>query len=80
MGLYQLADSAFMRAFAINPNKLYPLYRQMKLYEATADTIRLIPAAQRVADFTPKVPSKAVTQMKQEARALINHLSSPPKQ
>lgn len=65
---YAKADSMYGHAFRMVPNRIYPLYRQMKLYEATGDTTRCKEMARKVLDFRVKVVSPATREMKVEAR------------
>lgn len=69
-----LPDSLYRRAFLLQPNRIYPLYRQMKLYEAMGDSVRLKAKAREVAGFKPKVDSPAVRDMKKEANVLIKNM------
>ena len=71
MNLYAEADSLYHQAFLLQPNRAYPLYRQMKLYERIGDSIRMERKAREVIAFTPKVMSPAVKEMKDEAQQLI---------
>lgn len=65
---YDIADSLYTKAFFMQPNRLYPLYRQMKLYEQMNDSERLRNKAKEILDFNPKVNSPATEDMKNEAQ------------
>ncbi|MCM1219740.1 MAG: hypothetical protein NC113_09575 [Bacteroides sp.] len=67
MSEYAKADSMYGHAFRMVPNRIYPLYRQMKLYEITGDTARCREMARKVLDFRVKVESPATREMKEEA-------------
>ena len=71
MNLYAEADSFYLQAFLLQPNRIYPLYRQMKLYERTGDVVRKDRKAREILAFTPKVMSPAVKEMKDEARKIV---------
>lgn len=71
MNLYAEADRSYLQAFFLQPNRIYPLYRQMKLYERIGDNIRMNQKAMEIMTFTPKVASPATTEMKDEARQLL---------
>ncbi|MDE5561505.1 MAG: O-antigen ligase family protein [Bacteroidaceae bacterium] len=64
---YGMADSLYAHAFRMVPNRIYPLYRQMKLYENMGDTVRMRSKAAEIADFRVKVESPATREMKREA-------------
>ena len=65
---YAKADSLYEHAFRRIPNRIYPLYRQMKLYEHMGDSIRMQAKANAIAGFVEKVESPATRSMKQEAK------------
>ena len=67
---YDKADSLYDHAFRMVPNRIYPLYRKMKLYEAMGDTTRCKAMACRVQNFCVKVESPATRDMKKEAKAI----------
>ena len=71
MHMYNEADSIYRQAFLLQPNRIYPLYRQMKLYERTGDFVRKDRKAREIIAFTPKVMSPAVKEMKDEAKKFI---------
>ncbi len=76
MNLYEEADSLYRQAFLLQPNRIYPLYRQMKLYEKTGDKQRFIQKAREVKSFHPKIMSPAVNDMKEEARKIVEYKST----
>lgn len=71
MSLYAEADSFYLQAFLLQPNRIYPLYRQMRLYERIGDVVRMDRKAREIIAFTPKVMSPAVMEMKEDASELI---------
>ena len=71
MGETSLADSCYQRAFFMQPNRVYPLYRLMKLYENVGDSAQTLLYARKVVSFNPKVKSSATREMKQEAGKII---------
>jgi len=72
MNLYQKAEQAYQKAFDIMPNRLYPLYRLMLLYEKKGDITKEKEMAQRVISFKEKVVSPATKEMKDKARTILN--------
>lgn len=74
MSLYPQADSAYAHAFLMQPNRAYPLYRQMKLCLRAGDTARAERMARAVRDFVPKVENSATAEMRAEAEALLRDL------
>lgn len=73
---YQRMDSAdvskaikfYDKAFTRMPNRIYPLYLKMKCYLKDGDDLMLEPLLWQMRFMEPKVPSKAVDDMKEEAR------------
>lgn len=72
MQQYALAGQAYRKAFAIMPNRLYPLYQLMLLYEEQGDRKKAKAVAQHIIDMKPKVESPATREMKEKARAIMN--------
>ena len=72
MGELDMAEEYYRRAFAVMPNRLYPLYCMMQLYagqpERQSDALSM---ARRVIDFPVKIASPATDRMKDEANRLL---------
>ena len=68
MGFYPEAEHAYRKAFHVMPNRLYPLYQLMLLYERQGDTERMADMARQVMAFKEKVVSPAIEEMKAKAR------------
>lgn len=68
MHQYHQAACCYERAFAILPNRLYPLYRKMLLFRETGDTGKAHETAQHLLELQPKVESAATKKMKEETR------------
>lgn len=68
---YGKADSLYDHAFRMVPNRIYQLYRCMKLYETTGDMVRCEAMAHKVKDFHVKVESPATRDIKQEAKEIL---------
>ena len=68
---YEMAERYYLKAFHILPNRLYPLYCMMRLYEDMDDVKKKRLAAQQVLDFQAKVDSPAIMEMKNYARKII---------
>ena len=66
---------AIIIAFAMMPNRLYPLYQLMLLYEKEGDVDRLRQMAQRVLAFKEKVSSPATKDMKKKAHEVCESLT-----
>lgn len=71
MGFYQEAEHAYLKAFHIMPNRLYPLYQLMLLYEKMGNKDKMNIVAQRVLSFNEKVISPAIHEMKKKANIVI---------
>ena len=72
MMLFDEAEKAYKKAFSIMPNRLYPLYQLMLLYEKREQRELMVQMAQQVAHFTEKVTSPATEEMKKKAREIIS--------
>lgn len=73
MGLCQEAEKAYMKAFNSMPNRLYPLYQLMLLYEKEGDIEKMTKMAQQVIAFKEKIISPATREMKKKANVIANH-------
>ncbi len=73
---YGMADSLYRHAFHMVPNRIYPLYRRMKLYETMGDSTRMLDIAKSVTNFKVKVESPATRDMKKEAEEMIMTLTN----
>lgn len=71
MGLYAEAERSYMKAFDIMPNRIYPLYCLMLLYEKEGKPEQVINMARRVVAFKVKVKSPATKEMQEKARGMI---------
>lgn len=72
---YDRAESDYRHAYALLPNRLYPLYLLTRLYFEQGDTLRGETAARAVLEFRPKVSSPATASMKSEAEKLLNEVA-----
>ena len=79
LGAPREAETAYRKAFSLLPNRVYPLYRLMKLYEATGKNEKARDMARRITAFRAKVDSPAVRKMKEEAEDLLRqtHVQKP---
>jgi len=75
---YTAAETAFREAAARVPNRLYPLYLLAKMYAEKGDTAQAIATARLVIHKTPKIPSPATREMKQEMQLLVQQLENTP--
>ena len=71
LGAAREAETAYRKAFSLLPDRAYPLYRLMKLYEATGEGGKARDMARRIVAFRAKVDSPAVRKMKEEAEELL---------
>lgn len=67
MGAYDEAETAYLKAYHVLPNRLYPLYQLMCLYEQTGEKQKMWQMVQQVIDFKVKVESPATKEMKDDA-------------
>lgn len=68
---YDLAEHAYEKAYAIMPNRLYPLYQLMVMYEAVGDDVKCKSMARRIVSMKPKVESRATKDMRKKAYSLL---------
>lgn len=68
---HDLAEQAYNRAFSVMPNRLYPLYQLMLLYQDAGDIPKAKAMARRVVGMKPKIESRATRDMKKKARELL---------
>lgn len=71
MGLVEDAEKLYWQAFHIMPNRLYPLYKLMILYEDIGSSDKCLEITQRIIVFKEKVSSTATKQMKDKANEII---------
>lgn len=72
MGLPKDAENAYKKAFSIMPNRLYPLYQLMLLYEKEGDIGKMTEMAQQVIAFKEKIASPATREMKKKTNIIVN--------
>ena len=71
MKYYGLAEQAYNKAFSVMPNRLYPLYQLMLLYQDSGNKQKAKAMAKRVVEMKPKVESPATRDMKKKAMTII---------
>lgn len=72
MSLYHQAEQCYRHAHNVLPNRLYPLYKLMKLYDVTRRPRQCLRMARQVLSVRAKVASSAVREMKAEAQRICN--------
>ncbi len=72
------AEAMYRQAFHVLPNRLYPLYQLMLLYEEAGETGKMLVTAQKITDFNEKIPSQATRQMKIRANEIKDRLQRNP--
>ena len=68
---YDLAEQAYKKAFSVMPNRLYPLYQLMLLYQDSGDVKKAKAMAKRVIEMKPKIESRATRDMKEKAKDFL---------
>lgn len=74
MQCHQEAEEAYKKAFAIMPNRLYPLYQLMGLYEETGNVEAVRRTAREIMALQPKIKSPATEAMADSARRKVIEL------
>ena len=72
LGEYQKAEDAYIRALQIVPNRFYPLYMLMKLYQETGHSENAKIVADILLTKPIKVPSAEIQQILEEARMMMS--------
>jgi len=68
MECYDYAEKAYKKAYSVMPNRIYPLYQLMLLYEHTGQKQKMLRMARKIIDTQPKVKSRATEEMTEKAR------------
>jgi O-antigen ligase len=71
MGLLENSEKSYILAYQILPNRMYPLYLLMKLYEDSSQETKAVNMAKMILSFNSKVESSATKEMKEEAKSLF---------
>lgn len=64
LGQYREAEICYNKAFVQMPNRIYPLYQKMYLYQQLNRQADARVIAKKILDFQEKVSSQAVSDMK----------------
>jgi tetratricopeptide (TPR) repeat protein len=78
MEMNDLAEESYRKAFAILPNRMYPLYQLMLLYKETDRQEEALQIAKQIFEMRPKVKSPATDEMQEKALDLLAPKSSFP--
>ena len=68
---YDLAEEAYNKAYAIMPNRLYPLYQLMMMYADMGEQTKAYDMAEVIRKSYVKIESKATQQMRQKADSIM---------
>lgn len=71
MKQYPLAERAYRKAYAMMPNRIYPLYQLMLLYQVSGQRGKMRQMARKILEFRPKVPSPATREIKSKAKEVL---------
>ena len=79
MSLYNMAEESYKKAFAVMPNRLYPLYQLMLLYQkkSKSDNKKLKDVARRIVAIKPKIESPATRDIQRAARQVLTDSPKP---
>jgi hypothetical protein len=75
LGQYEKAEADYRLASNMAPNKFYPLYCLVKLYQATGRTDEAVKMAKEITDRKEKVKSWTTYKIKKEMNLLVDSLS-----
>lgn len=68
--MYGLAENAYMKAYSVMPNRLYPLYQLMMMFVETGNKCKAYNMAMRIKESKIKIESKATLQMREKADSI----------
>jgi O-antigen polymerase len=71
LGRYRQAEHAYQKAADMVPGRFYPHYLLAKLYEKEGDNARALGKAREILSKEIKVPSTAITEMRNEMKMLV---------
>ncbi len=71
LGEWDKAAEAYLKAYYIVPDRMYPLYLLGKMYSETGNRERAEYYARRVVEMTPKVASPATDDMQREMKEVL---------
>ena len=74
LGQYREAEICYNKAFVQMPNRIYPLYQKMCLYQQLNRQADARVIAKKILDFQAKVSSQAVSDMKKNAKKCLKSL------
>ncbi|MCR5313780.1 MAG: O-antigen ligase family protein [Bacteroidaceae bacterium] len=69
--MYDLAEMSYSKAYAVMPNRLYPLYQLMLLYDEMGESMKAREMAHTVLKAHVKIESGATEEMKKEAERIV---------
>lgn len=72
---FRAAEWAYTRAANGVPSRFYPRYCLLKLYQQTHQREKMVAIAQLLLQIPEKIPSQAVQEMKDEAKAILYPMS-----
>lgn len=73
LGNYDKAEENFIKAANIVPNRHYPYYLLAKLYMEKGDNAKAVQTARYIIEKEPKVPSRAIEEMKEEMQTFLKN-------
>lgn len=73
MEAYEDAEQLYLKAWHTMPNRIYPLYKLMKLHERLGNSDKTLPYAEQIVRFKGKVESLAIREIKSEANAVLSN-------
>ena len=71
MACYNLAEQAYIKSYAMMPNRIYPLYQLMLLYESIGHEEKAKRMAKKILESKLKIDSQATEYIKNKARAIL---------
>ena len=74
LGNYSDAERSYLNAMYMIPNRFYPLYLLMTLYNETGQKTKALKTAQDIKNKKIKIPSKAIYEIKGIADNLIKDI------
>lgn len=69
-----IAEESYNKAFNIMPNRIYPVYQLMMMYQNNGDIINAKEMAKQVLSLKPKIESQVTREMKNKASKIMHDI------
>lgn len=74
---YTLAEQAYRQAYRMVPNRFYPLYLLVKMYDETGQNEKALDVSEQILNKNVKIESRAIEEIKEYAQEIIDKQNVP---